>query len=219
MTARRLEVAPERLSRWLAGFAERHGEVTVVVTPEAVVCTAADGSTAEVRVPFPPLPVDPADAYAGLPAHAARPRRLGILLVRRGGFAAAVADGPRTVASKVGKRHVQGRSAAGGWSQQRFARRRDQQAKEAAGAAADAAVKVLLPEVGNLDALVTGGDGPMLTAVLADPRLAPLRRLVSDRVLPVADPRRDVLEAAVAQARAVVVVIDEPAGAAPTRTG
>ena len=39
-----------------------------------------------------------------------------------------VAEGDRLVASKVDSYYVQGRTAAGGWSQQRFARRRENQA-------------------------------------------------------------------------------------------
>ncbi|MDT7572159.1 MAG: hypothetical protein QOE05_2333, partial [Actinomycetota bacterium] len=42
-----VSVAPERLERWLAGFAERHGEVV----PDGPVLRAADGTTAEVEVP------------------------------------------------------------------------------------------------------------------------------------------------------------------------
>ena len=44
--------------------------------------------------------------------------------------------------AKVGSRLVHGRSAAGGWSQHRFARRREKQANEALSAAADAAVLI-----------------------------------------------------------------------------
>ena len=47
--------------------------------------------------------------------------------------------------SKVGSRLVHGRSAAGGQSQQRFARRREKQAAEALAAAADTAAAVLRP--------------------------------------------------------------------------
>src|SRR5262249_9142754 len=62
------------------------------------------------------------------------------------------------VSSKVGTRLVHGRSAAGGQSQQRFARRRENQAASAIGAAADTAVKVLVPYAERLDAVGVGGD-------------------------------------------------------------
>ena len=53
---------------------------------------------------------------------------LAVVLVRRGGYAVGVASGDRLTAHKVGTRYVQSRTAAGGWSQQRFARRRANQA-------------------------------------------------------------------------------------------
>src|SRR5258708_2392182 len=74
-------------------------------------------------------------------APAGVPRAVGVLLVRLGGYAAGVFAGypPALADAKVGSRPVHGRSAAGGWSQQRFARRREKQANEALDAAAGAA--------------------------------------------------------------------------------
>ena len=197
-----VDVAPERLQRWLDNFAERHGAVTWTSPSRAV---AADGAVAEVEVPFGPLTGD-------LIAHCTTPRRIGLVLVRLGGHAVGVAEGPKLVISKVGSRHVQGRTAAGGWSQQRFARRREGQGQVALQAAADTTVKFLLPEVGRLDGLILGGDRGAVTAVLADRRLASLAPLVSDRLLDVAEPRLVILEKAVAQARALQVKVLDPPG-------
>jgi hypothetical protein len=204
-----VEVAPARLSRWLSGFAERHGAVTTEVSPSSVVVSAADGAVATVSVPFPPLVVDPADPYGGLVTHVLRPRVLGILLVRRGGYAAGVVRDGRLVSSKVGSRHVQGRTAAGGWSQQRFARRREGQTREAAGAAADTAFRILVTEAPTLDAVVTGGDRAMVRAVLEDARLKVLELLVQDRFLNVPDPKRAVLETAVSSALSVPIHLSD----------
>src|SRR3954469_19528671 len=140
-------VAPERLERWLTGFAARHGTTTQSVEDDRVTLTAADGATAECEVPFPPL-------SAPLVARAPAVRRVGVLLVRLGGYAAGVFEGRELVASKVGSRQVHGRSAAGGQSQQRFARRREGQVRVALEAAADNAVRVLLPAAAELDAIV-----------------------------------------------------------------
>ena len=205
-----VDVAAERLERFLGGFAERHGEVSVTGTPEVVRLAAADGSTAECEVPFPPLPVDASEPYAGLVAHTLRDRRVGVLLVRRGGFAAGVFDGTRLAVSKVGTRHVQGRSAAGGWSQQRFARRREGQTRVALTAAADVAAAVLLPHCDGLDALVAGGDRAACDEVLRDGRLAPLLPLLSVRRLDVPEPRLRVLEAAPVSFRSVRVRLNDP---------
>src|SRR5687768_69778 len=98
----------------------------------------------------------PSPDVAGFVAAAFALRRLGLLLVRRGGIAVGVAVGGELTASKVDSAYVQSRTAAGGWSQQRFARRRENQAKALAVGAADVAARLLT--AGDLDALVTGGD-------------------------------------------------------------
>ena len=120
---------------------------------------------------------------------------MGVFLVRLGGFAAGVFAGspPRLVSSKVGSRLVHGRSAAGGTSQHRFARRRENQATAAVAAAADTAVKVLLPYAERLDAVVLGGDRKAITGARADPRLRPVMKQAVDRFLTVPDPRLAVL--------------------------
>jgi peptide subunit release factor 1 (eRF1) len=140
----------------------------------------------------------------------AEPRRLGLLLARKGAVAVGVADGTELVASKVETHYVQGRTAAGGWSQQRFARRRDNQAKAAAADGAAIAERILLPEVRALHALVCGGDRAAVDAILAAPVLAPLAELRADRFLDVPEPRHAVLVAAVAQARAVRIRLNDP---------
>jgi Actinobacteria/chloroflexi VLRF1 release factor len=211
-----VEVAPERLARWLAGFDERHGVTRTEQGADVVRFAGADGAVAECHVPFPPLEVPaggPADGFHPEPlvAHACARRVVAVLLVRANGHAAGVFDGDRLVASKVGSRLVHGRSAAGGWSQQRFARRREGQLREAQRAAADDAARVLLPHAGRLDAVVRGGDRRALDAVLADPRLAPLVPLVTGRVLSVPDPKLAVLARTPAQFRATRIRLEEPA--------
>ena len=142
--------------------------------------------------------------------HASRPRVIGLLLVRLGGYAAGVFDGEEVVASKVGSRQVHGRSAAGGWSQHRFARRREGQVKVALEAAINTAATVLLPHAPRLEAVVTGGDRQALRTVLGDARLASLRPLVTGRVLDVPDPRARVLRDSLEACRAIRVTLSEP---------
>jgi hypothetical protein len=205
-----IDVEPERLQRFLDGFASRHGGVSVGASTDAVRMTAADGAVAECAVPFPPLLVDDTAAYAGLLAHAMRARRVGVVLVRRGGYAAGIFDGAELVTSKVGTRHVQGRTAAGGWSQQRFARRRESQAHQAVAAAADTAAAVLLPAHERLDAVVAGGDRSACDEVLRDIRLAPLLPLLQPRRLDVPEPRLRVLQGCSGAVRAVRVRLEDP---------
>ena len=204
-------VAPERLQRWLDGFTERHGATSWQFGADVVTGSAADGTRVECRVPFPPLRVDESLPYGGLVDHASRDRTVGVIVVRRGGYAAGIFEGPTLVASKVGSRHVQGRTAAGGQSQQRFARRRQKQAREAFEAAADVAVRVVVPEAGRLDAVVLGGDRSAVGQVMDDPRLAHLRELVVDDHLSVPDPRLAVFKDTPKQFRAVRIRLTEQA--------
>ncbi len=111
--------------------------------------------------------------------------------------------------SKIGQRHVQGKTKAGGWSQQRFARRRDNQARQAYEAAAGHAVRILDPVARELDLLVLGGDKAGVRAVLEDPRLQALAGVPQQWITDVADPRRSVLDDVIGRARSVrVEVVD-----------
>ena len=207
---RTLWVAAERVGGWLDRFAARHGPTAWVGSAEAVTVTAADGARAVCAVPFPPLRAEDGRPFGGLLSHVTTDRRVGVLLVRRGGYAAGVFDGTRLLTSKVGSRQVQGRSSAGGWSQQRFARRREGQARVALAAAADVAARILLPEAGRLDALVLGGDRAAVDSVMADSRLAGLVPLVQPRRLEVPDPRLVVLRATPARFRSVRISVTDP---------
>jgi hypothetical protein len=197
-TQRWLDIGPERIEGWLESFGQRHGTTTVTIDDrrEIVTVRAADGSIAECHTPFPPLGASAGVSGADLAAHASADRTVAVLLVRLGGYAAGVFRGapPRLVASKVGSRLVHGRSAAGGTSQHRFARRRDKQAREALEAAADCAARVFGPVSGELDALVLGGDRRAMAALREDGRLRPYFDIAVDRFLTVPDPRLAVLQ-------------------------
>lgn len=226
-----LEIAPARLPGWVESFTQRHGGVPEVrIDPGSVTFTAPDGAVAECHPPFLPVALDAAPpggapfgavgpgwvapgAVAGaLAKHSLADRTVGVLLVRLGGYAAGVFTGspPRLVRSKTGSRLVHGRSAAGGWSQHRFARRREKQAAEALKAAAGAAVTVLGP-VKELDAVVLGGDKRTIAALRDDPRLAPYLDLATDRFLTVPDPKLAVLKDTPRLFTAIRIRLTEPA--------
>ena len=114
-------------------------------------------------------------------------------MIRRGGVAVGVFRGRRLLASKIETSYVQGKTKAGGWSQQRYARRRGNQARKLTETAAELMVSLVLPELDELDALATGGDRSSVDAVLADPRLTALLSLRVARTYPVPDPRLAVL--------------------------
>lgn len=195
-----------RLERWIAGFSERHGAATATIETTAATLSADDGAQARIAVPFPPLL---GDTVAGLIEHATRERTIAALLIRRGGVAVGVFDGRRLVSSKIETAYVQGRTKAGGWSQQRYARRRENQARQLTQTAAELMVSLVLPQVSRLEAVATGGDRSGVESVLADPRLSPLRALTLDRVHPVPDPRLAVLERFPSQFLAVQIILNE----------
>ena len=189
MLARDLEVAPERVERWVAGFHERHGTGPAEWSGDRLVrVTGADGATAVAEY----FPYD----------------QLGVVLVRRGGYAVGLAQEGRFLAAKVGTRHVQSRTAAGGWSQQRFARRRSNQADALADAVAQQVVSLVLP--GAPVGVVVGGDRQLVSQVLSDVRLRALAGLPRRELFDLPDPRRDVLERSLQRGRAVRIHLTEP---------
>lgn len=199
--SRLIEVAPERLDGWLERFAETHGGLASQEEERAV---AADGSVVEVEA-FDHDPV-------------------GLILVRRGGYAVGRVREGRLVLHKVGTRYVQSRTAAGGWSQQRYARRRDNQADELVVAVADHAARILIDLASLPDetseiavgppppgpGLIVGGDRRLVAAVLADRRLGSLRELPTRSLYDLGDPNRAVLESAIKRGRAVRITLKEP---------
>ena len=202
---RTVEVPPERLEGFFARFAERHGGIVATdAGPDEVSVTAADGTSATATVPFGPLG-EP--SVAGLVAHALVPRRIALLLVRLGGHSVGVARDGRVEVSRTDRHLVQGRSAAGGWSQQRFARRRAGQARHALQDAAKDAFEVLVPRLSEVDAVVLGGDRRALDELRADRRLAPLFARAEPRVLEVGEPSRAVLDEAAVRALSVQVTL------------
>ena len=215
-----VDVPPERLVSWIITFTQRHG-TGPVSRDEAgmtVTFTAADGAAAECHPPFPPVRLaggDPAAAAEAIVAHAVAARTIGVLLVRLGGYAVGVFIGspPRLVSSKTGSRPVHGRSAAGGWSQHRFARRRENQAATALRAAAGAAAGIFGPY--RLDEMVLGGDKRSVAGLRGDPRLAPYLDRATSRFLTVPDPRLNVLEETPRAFLAIRIRLTEPDPGSP----
>jgi hypothetical protein len=205
-----LGVAPERLGRWLDGVAARHGSFSDVRVDDdgAVHVACADTTTLVLTAPYGWTP-GPAPLTAFTAAVQA-PHRTAVLLVRRGRWAVGVFTGAQLVVSKVDARQVQGRTAAGGWSQQRFARRRGNQTDAVVTSTADTAARVLLPHAATVETLATGGDKGLVAEVLADPRLRTLAALPRLGPLDVGEPTKAVLLETPAQFRAVRVHIVEP---------
>lgn len=197
----------ERLSGWLDRFDARHPGTVWSVAESVLSATSPDGTSVTMVIPFPGVGLQsPADVLS----HLERPWRLGVVLVRRGGFAVAYVVGTAVVEAKTGRRHVQGKTKAGGWSQQRFANRRDNQARVAFEAAAGYVEQLLLPRRSTLDLVASGGDRRAVDTVFAVPSLRPLTMRPQRWLGGVPDPKRAVLDQAVVTARSVTISITDP---------
>ncbi|MEB3367113.1 acVLRF1 family peptidyl-tRNA hydrolase [Saccharopolyspora mangrovi] len=212
---RAVEVAPARVAGWFERFARNHeGAATTLLEPRKVLVTAVDGATAAVRVPFGELPPPHGErsglAVSSLVEHVSASRRIGLVLVRLGAHSVGVAVDGVVESSSTDRHLVHGRNKAGGWSQQRFARRREGQSARSLASAADAVARTLLPVAGELDGLVLGGDRQALQALREDNRLTRLFDRAEERVLDVPEPRRAVLDEAAGRAIAVEIEIRDP---------
>lgn len=187
---RRVDVDPHRLDRWVEGFSARHDGATRVDEPGRFVLTGGDGAT----------------AAGELFEH----DRIGLVLVRRGGYAVGRDEGGELLAHSCGTRYVQSRTKKGGWSQQRYARRRGNQADGVVTKVVEL-VGRHLPK-GGVDAVLVGGDRGLVGQVLDDPSLTHLTRLERRTLWDIPDPRFTVLQDAARRARAVRITLEEPVG-------
>lgn len=198
------EVAPERVHDWLADFAARHGPPTVSGAEERCLLAAPDGATAQLER-FASADGEP----IVLPGWAFPAHTIGIVLVRRGGYGVGVGQDTELVVHKCGSRYVQGRTAAGGTSQHRYARRRDNQAAGLVGAVSAHVADKIVPAAAR--ALVVGGDRTLVRDVLVDDRLAALRSLPRREFYDLPDPGFAVLRRALWRGRAVRITVAEAA--------
>ena len=189
-----VEVEAARLTGWLNRFAGRHGGMAApTVDGDRVQVVAGDGSTASLAVPFGPWQVGDREPVEAVLDHLAGLRTAAVLLFRGGAQCMGLVRDGEVLASSTDRNRLQGRTAAGGWSQQRFARRRGNQRDAAIDRAADLAARVLLTDP-LPSVLVVGGDRAGCQAILTDPRLAALTDLPRREFPDVAEPRRAVLD-------------------------
>ncbi|MCU1531141.1 MAG: hypothetical protein JWO49_712 [Arthrobacter sp.] len=199
-----------RLTGWVQRFAASHGEVTQEELDEGLQLRAGDGARALLQ---PPWPVDGRpgrgdDAVSRLASLASQPRSVGAVLVRRGGYSVAVISSGAVLASKTGTRHVQSRTAAGGWSQQRFARRRANQADALVEAVAGHAGRIFADH--RIEYVAPGGDRTLAEQVLAEAVLKSYAGLPRLAFLDVPDPRAAVLKKAAAELCSVRILVTDP---------
>ncbi|MGB3764600.1 MAG: acVLRF1 family peptidyl-tRNA hydrolase [Ornithinimicrobium sp.] len=200
---RRIDVPRDRLAQWVDGFAQRHGEPTWTIDGSAYRATAPNGAWATFSswTAAPSLPPD-------LLVWSEPPGTFAIILIRRGGYAVGVVSGGELVAHKCGTRYVQSRTAAGGWSQQRYARRRSNQRDELVDTVIERVVT--LKEGHRGEGVVLGGDQPLASAVLDDRRLESLAIVPRREFYDIPDPRFVVLQKTLSRALMVSVTVSNP---------
>jgi peptide subunit release factor 1 (eRF1) len=150
----------------------------------------------------PPFPLSEKTTFGG---YVAEPLRLllksdfmiGLVLVHLGSYAIGVCQGEKLISSKVGTGLIHGRHKKGGSSQQRFQRRRENQAREFLDRVCLHTREHLEPHAQLIDYVVYGG--PRQTILLLRKR-CPFLQSLEDRALPLLDVpslRQRVLETAV----------------------
>ncbi len=189
----------DRLLGWVDRFIAAHdGLAATEDTDDGLLLTMLDGSSALLTSPWPPdgRPGRGVTLLERLASLSAQERRIAIVLVRRAGYAVGVAVGGTLLAHKAGTAAVRSRGTDAGAA--------------IAGRAAQEAARVFTGQ--SYEYLATGGDKPLVEAVLA---AAPLRSLgTRPRLtpLPVADPNVAVLRQAAADFCAISVRITDTRG-------
>lgn len=189
-------VSAARLPAWLVRFAAAHqGAGIPEDTDDGVLLRMRDGAVALFSPPWPGdgRPGSGATLLERLVSVASQERRLGLVLVRRGGYAVAVAAAGKLLAHKVGTSSARSRGA------------------DAAAAvierAAQEAVRIFAGH--SFEYVGTGGDKPLVESVLTAPALRPYAGRPRLAPLAVGDPTLAVLEKAAADFCAVRIRITD----------
>lgn len=207
-------VPAARLTGWVDRFSAAHGGLdTLQDTDDGVRLAMQDGAVALLSPPWPDAgrPGRGATLLDRLVSLASQERSMGLVLVRRGGYAVGTAVGGTLLAHKCGTKYIQSRTAAGGQSQHRFARRRGNQADALVVKAAEEAARIFAS--GPFEYLATGGDKALVDAVLAEPLLRPFAARPRLAPLPVPDPNMAVLVRAAADFSAIRIQVTDPPSA------
>lgn len=203
-------VSAPRLPGWLDRLAAGNGALDITPEHGGLHVRAANGTEADLRAPWPDdgRPGRGTNDVERLVSLAGQSRTLGIVLLRRGGYAAGVAREGLLLASKAGNRYVQSRTAAGGGSQQRFARRRANQADALVETAAEQAARLFADHPPEY--LVFGGDRTLTELLARQKVFARWSSLPRLQPLDVQDPKLAVLAQAAKDACSVSIRITVP---------
>ena len=203
-----VEISASRIVGWVNRFAGRNDGVNdLTAHPDRLELVAGDGTVARIEVPFGPMSIGNREPVEALVDHLNGIGLLGLILVRGGAHSVGTAKDGVVLSSSTDRAYLQGRTAAGGWSQQRYARRRGNQLTASLADAAQTAERVLLPMSDRFGGLVLAGDAAALKRVLAEPGLKPLAQLPSRTFGDIPEPRRAVLDAVAERSLVVRIVV------------
>lgn len=203
-----MEISADRVVGWVNRFAGRNtGVAELVAHPDRLEILGGDGTLATIEVPFGPMAIGRREPIEALLEHLATIGLLGLVLVRGGAHSIGTARNGVVLSSSTDRAYLQGRTAAGGWSQQRYARRRGNQLTASLADSAATVERMLLPFVGRLGGLILAGDGSALRKVMAAPMLRPLVQLPARTFGDIPEPRRVVLDAVAARSLVVRIVV------------
>ena len=207
-----VEISASRVVGWVNRFAGRNSGVSdLVADPDRLEIRAGDGTLAVLEVPFGPMSIGGREPVEALVHHLAGLGLLGLVLVRGGAHSIGTAKDGVVLSSSTDRAYLQGRTAAGGWSQQRYARRRGNQLTASLADAAATIERVLLPFADRLGGLVLAGDAAALHRVMAEPMLQRLTRIPSRMFGDIPEPRRAVLDAVAQRSLVVRILVRTPA--------
>ena len=206
-----VEISASRIVGWVNRFAGRNtGVRDLVARPDRLEIFGGDGTLARLEVPFPPMSVGTREPVEALVDHLAGIGLLGLLLVRGGAHSVGTACDGVVLSSSTDRTYLQGRTAAGGWSQQRYARRRGNQLTASLADAVSTIERVVLPFADRLGGLVLAGDASALRRVMGEPALAPLASLPQRTFGDIPEPRRAVLDAVAQRSLVVRILVRTP---------
>ncbi|MFJ4229523.1 Vms1/Ankzf1 family peptidyl-tRNA hydrolase [Paenarthrobacter nicotinovorans] len=179
-------VSAARLHGWVERFTASHGTVAQDLDDGGLLLRAADGAKALLRAPWP------ADGRPGrgstelerLASLAKQERALGVLLVRKGGYALAAASGPTILTTKSGSRFIDARTTA------------------------EHAARIFANH--RIEYLVTGGDRALVDQVLAQPSLKAVSGRTRLPFLDVQEPKSAALAKAAADACSIRISVTDP---------
>lgn len=180
-------VPAARLQGWVDRFAASHGAVVEDFDGDGLLLRAANGATALLRAPWPPdgRPGRGATELDRLISLAHQERGLGLLLVRRGGYAVAAASGSAILASKSGNRFVDAKATAEHVSR--------------------------IFNEHRIEYIVPGGDRALVDQVLAHSCLKSISGRTRLAFLDIQEPKTSVLGKAAADACSVRITVTDPA--------